>query len=320
MGFLRKVGRKIKKGVKKLFSSKIGSFIGSIALSMIMGPVISRAFNGIKGVFTGTSATAGQAAAQATTQAATEAAKQATTSLATDAGTKLTTEQIVSGETLQSVASKEVAGKALTEEGLKTAFTNSTAASRKAMQSAIQAGNTVDFTNVLTQGATTGTIPLNISDTVTGSLNNLNNFIETGEMFTPEVSKAIEVNKQMMEAPKLFGDKKLGADIKENFTGVKEFASDPIGKTKGYLGKDFIPDAVQSIAMSGIESALTPEYEAPFQSKGVQQVGSMEGPQSQYMAEVRNQIPNLQATNFNQLNQSLLYGTLSPQYLMGQMG
>ena len=320
MGFLRKIGRKIKKGVKKLFSSKIGSFIGSIGLSMIMGPVISRAFNGIKGVFTGTGATAGQVAAKATTQAATEAAKQATASLATDAGTKLTTDQILAGETLQSVASKEVAGKALTKESLKTAFTNSTVASKKALQSAIQAGNPIDFTNVLTQGTASGTIPLNISDSVTGSLNNINNYIETGDMFTPEVSKAIEVNKQIMaakqEAPKLFGDKKLGADIKENFKGVKEFASDPIGKTKEYLGEEFIPDAFQSIAMSGIESALTPEYEAPFQSKGVQNVGS--DIQSSYMREVQTQVPNLQATNFNQLNQSLLYGTLSPQYLMGQ--
>ena len=49
-------------------------------------------------------------------------------------------------------------------------------------------------------------------------------------------------------------------------------------------------------------------------------VGSMEAPQSAYVAEVRTQMPNLQATNFNQLNQSLFYGTLSPQYLMGQMG
>ena len=35
MGFLRKVGRKIKKGVKKLFSSKIGRILGGIGLSMI---------------------------------------------------------------------------------------------------------------------------------------------------------------------------------------------------------------------------------------------------------------------------------------------
>jgi len=316
MGFLRKVGRKIKKGIKKLFSSKIGAFVGSIALSMIMGPVISRAFNGIKGAFAGTGATAGQAAAQATTQAATEAAKQATASLATDAGTKLTTEQILSGETLQSVASKKVTGKALTEEGIKTAFTNSTAASRKAMQSAIQAGNPIDFTNVLTQGTASGTIPLNISDTVTGSLNNTLNYIETGDMFTPKISKAIEANKQIMEAPKLFGDKKLGADIKENFKGVKEFTKDPIGKTKSYLGDSFVPDAVESIAMSEVKSALTPEYEEPFQSQGVQDVGS--DIQSSYMKEVQTQVPNLQTTNFQQLNQSLLYGTLSPQYLMGQ--
>ena len=306
MGFLRKVGRKIKKGIKKLFSSKIGGLLGGIALSMIMGPVISRAFNGIKGVFTGTSATAGQAAAQATTQAATEAAKQATASLATDAGTKLTTEQIVSGETLQSVASKEVAG-GYSKEALTDAFSK-----------AIKSKDPLKFTETLTQGATSGTIPLNISDTVTGSLNNINNFIETGEMFTPEVSKAIEVNKQMMEAPKLFGDKRLGADIKENFTGVKEFAKDPFGKTKEYVGDKFIPDVVKSVGQQYVMGALQGEPEQPFYSRGVQQVGSMEGPQSAYMAEVRTQMPNLQATNFQQLNQSLLYGTLSPQYLMGQ--
>ena len=45
---------------------------------------------------------------------------------------------------------------------------------------------------------------------------------------------------------------------------------------------------------------------------------TMEGPQAAYMAEIQTQMPNLQATNFQQLNQSLLYGTLSPQYLMGQ--
>lgn len=306
MGFLRKIGRKIKKGVKKLFSSKLGSFIGSIALSMIMGPVISRAFNGIKGAFAGTGATAGQAASQATTQAATEAAKQATASLATDAGTKLTTEQILSGETLQSVASKEVAG-GYSKEALTDAFSN-----------AIKSKDPLKFTETLTQGTASGTIPLNISDSVTGSLNNINNYIETGDMFTPEVSKAIEVNKQMMEAPKLFGDKKLGADIKENFTGVKEFAADPLGKTKSYLGEDFVPDAVQSIGKEYVMGALQGEPEQPFYSKGVQSVGSFEPAQSAYMAEVQTQMPNLQATNFQQLNQSLLYGTLSPQYLAAQ--
>lgn len=304
MGFLRKVGRKIKKGVKKLFSSKIGSFIGGIALSMIMGPVISRAFNGIKGVFTGTSATAGQAAAQATTQAATEAAKQATASLATDAGTKLTTEQIVSGETLQSVASKEVAG-GYSKEALTDAFSN-----------AIKSKDPLKFTETLTQGTASGTIPLNISDSVTGSLNNINNYIETGDMFTPEVSKAIEVNKQIMEAPKLFGDKKLGADIKENFTGVREFTKDPVGKTKEYVGDEFIPDAIETTVMTGIESALTPEYEEPFRSKGVADPIQDIGPS--IIQTVQTQIPNTPIIDFQSMNRSLLFGTLSPQFLIGQ--
>ena len=306
MGFLRKVGRKIKKGVKKLFSSKIGAFVGSIALSMIMGPVISRAFNGIKGALTGTGATAGQAAAQATTQAATEAAKQATTSLATDAGTKLTTEQIVSGETLQSVASKEVAG-GFSKEALRDSFSN-----------AIKSKDPLKFTETLTQGTASGTIPLNISDTVTGSLNNINNYIETGEMFTPEVSKAIEVNKQMMEAPKLFGDRKLGADIKEKFTGVKEFATDPFGKTKEYIGEDFIPDVARSVGQQYVMGAL---QEQPVDEGGygrIPSVGSFEPAQDAMLRQVQSQIPNLQATNFEQLNQSLLYGTLSPQFLAAQ--
>ncbi len=44
MGFLRKVGRKIKKGAKKLFSSAFGSIIGSMAINF-MFPGIGNAFN-----------------------------------------------------------------------------------------------------------------------------------------------------------------------------------------------------------------------------------------------------------------------------------
>jgi len=50
------------------------------------------------------------------------------------------------------------------------------------------------------------------------------------------------------------------------------------------------------------------------------QVGSMEAPQASYVAAVENQIPQYQGYNFQQMNQSLMYGTLSPQFLMGQMG
>jgi hypothetical protein len=270
MGFLRKVGRKIKKGVKKLFSSKIGAFVGSIALSMIMGPVISRAFNGIKGVFTG-------------------AAQKGTETLVQEGVQKVVEEG----------ASKVV------EEGVK---------------------------DVATKGV--------IDNTVTGAMekvvadNTLSNdlLLQAQEGLKGSVAEGMKVAK---EGSKLIGDmskKELAQLASEDLTigqtyrksirevglGVKEFASDPLGKTKSYLGEDFVPDAVQSIGKEYVMGALQGEPEQPFYSKGVQDVGSFEPAQASYMAEVQTQMPNLQATNFQQLNQSLLYGTLSPQYLMGQ--
>ena len=115
----------------------------------------------------------------------------------------------------------------------------------------------------------------------------------------------------------------VGQQIRQNFvnlgTGVKEFAADPFGKTKEYIGEDFIPDAVKTIGMGYVQGALTPEQEQGGLLKGeVINISAFEPAQNAYMATVQNQIPNLPVTNFQQLNQSLLYGTLSPQYLMGQ--
>ncbi len=271
MGFLRKVGRKIKKRVKKLFSSKIGTFLGSIALSMIMGPVISRAFNGIKGVFTG----------------------------AVQKGTVDTLVQEGVQKVVEEGASKVV------EEGVK---------------------------DVATKGV--------IDNTVTGAMekvvadNTLSNdlFLQAQEGLKGSVAEGMKAAK---EGSKLIGDMSkqelaqlasedltVGQNIRKGFRevglGAREFASDPFGKTKSYLGEDFVPDAVQSIGKEYVIGALRGEPEQPFYSKGVQDVGSFEPAQASYMAEVQTQMPNLQATNFQQLNQSLLYGTLAPQYLMGQ--
>jgi hypothetical protein len=262
MGFLRKVGRKIKKRVKKLFSSKLGSLIGSIGLSMIMGPVISKAFNGIKGVFTGAA------------QKGTEAAIQEGTKELVKEGTK---ELVKQG----------------TEDVVKKGIVDNTVTG--AMEKVV-ADNTL-----------TNNFLLQTQEGLKGQVLEPSKF----------TVKDIVVSKPS-PLPKPTLGQQLGNKVTDFGTGVKEFASDPFGKTKEYLGEEFIPDAVQSMAMSGIESALAPEYEAPFQSKGVQQVGS--DIQSSYMREVQTQVPNLQATNFQQLNQSLLYGTLSPQYLANQTG
>jgi hypothetical protein len=117
-------------------------------------------------------------------------------------------------------------------------------------------------------------------------------------------------------------DLTVGQNIRKGFRevglGAREFASDPFGKTKSYLGEDFVPNVAQTLGKEYVMGALQGEPEQPFYSRGVQDVGSFEPAQSAYMAEIQTQMPNLPATNFQQLNQSLLYGTLSPQYLMGQ--
>ena len=258
MGFLRKVGRKIKKGVKKLFSSKIGAFIGSIALSMIMGPVISRAFNGIKGAFTG-------------------AAQKGTETLVQEGAKKVVEE-----------GAKEVV-----KEGVKD----------------VAAQGVIDNT-------VTGVMEKTIqNDALTNDL-----LLQAQEGLKGQAAEAAKVTVGDITIAK--PSTSLGQEIRQSFadfgTGVKEFAGDPLGKTKEYIGDEFIPDVTRSVGTSLALGAIQGEPEQPFISGGVAPQPAMEVAQNAYMSTVQTQIPNLPVTNFQQLNQSLLYGTLSPQYLMGQ--
>lgn len=262
MGWLRKLGKKIKKGVKKLFSSKIGSFIGSIALSMIMGPVISRAFNGIKGVFTG-------------------AAQKGTETLVQEGVQKVVEEG----------ASKVV------EEGVKDVAT----------KGVIDNTVTGAMEKVVADNAMTNDLLLQAQEGLKGQAT------EAAKFTVSDIAVA---------KPSPLSKPTLGQEIGQNFadfrTGVKEFATDPFGKTKEYIGDEFIPDVARSVGQQYVMGAL---QEEPVDEGGygvMPSVGSFEPAQSAYMAEVRTQMPNLPATNFQQLNQSLLYGTLSPQYLLGQ--
>jgi len=237
MGFLRKVGRKIKKGIKKLFSSKFGSLIGGIGLSLMLGPLISRAFNGIKGFFT-------KGVADTT-------AGQITTTATTSAG----------GTT--------------------------TAAGSSGASAAV------------------------VDNTVTGAVEKVVNVdASLGGDIASKVASAVD------KGPT------IGQEIRQNFVnlgqGIKEFGQDPIGKTKSYLGEDFIPDTARGVVGSLAMNTIMGEPEEQFQSAGVASQPMQESAQGAYVREVQNQIPNLPATNFQQLNQSLLFGTLSPQYLLGQ--
>jgi len=233
MGFLRKVGRKIKKGVKKLFSSKFGALIGSIGLSMMLGPVISRAFNGIKGFFT-------KGAVDTT-------AGQITTTAATSAG----------GTT--------------------------TAAGSSSASAAV------------------------VDNTVSGAVDKI---INTNGIQIDMVRPTL--NSKEILNPK-FTDLTLGDKLKVAGQKTKDFLIPDTSSVK-----DFAADVTKSVGQQYVMEVLQGE---PVDEGGygiMPNVGSMEAPQAQYVQAIRNDIPNFQATNFQQLNQSLLYGTLSPQYLMGQ--
>jgi hypothetical protein len=106
----------------------------------------------------------------------------------------------------------------------------------------------------------------------------------------------------------------LGQKIKKVGVETKDFLL-PEGSMD-----TFVPDVAKSVLGTVAVGKIMEEEEQTAGFGRLPSVGSMEAPQSAYVAEVRNQMPNLPATNFNQLNQSLFYGTLSPQYLMGQIG
>jgi hypothetical protein len=221
MGFLRKVGRKIKKGVKKLFGSKIGKILGGIGLSMMF-------FSGANALF----------------------------------------------------------GNQKWFQGLKT---------------------NLNKINPFAKGDVTGAVE-NVAQSMDPTLEGLK---EATKRSFETVGK--DATRTLTDIS--FSELDIGQKIAKVGVETKDFLIPDVSSVG-----EFAADVTETAGKQYVMGALQGEPEETFYSKGVQQVGSMEGPQSAYMAEVRNQIPNLQATNFNQLNQSLLYGTLSPQYLTGQMG
>jgi hypothetical protein len=333
MGKLRKIGKSIKKKVKKLFSSKIGSIVGSIAISMMLGPVISRAFNGVK-----TALGFGQ---QATTQAATQAATQQVTEQTVTKGLEGSVSELA-GEDLIKEGAKSIAeqagekelGKSITSESLK---------------SAIDAGATnldkaANFTEQFTQGTLQGDIPLMADTSITDSLNNVNNYLETGQMFNQEITQRQLQGENLRFAEDVFSDAyekeisrggyglsgvggvtpkqiEAGVPLSTKITSgrVGQFAMD-VGRDikSGFTDGQFVPDVAKGVVGSVITQSVMGEPEEQFYGGAVAGQPQMEAAQGAYVAEVQNQIPNIPATNFQQMNQSLFYGTLSPQYLMGQ--
>ena len=217
MGFLRKVGKKIKKGVKKLFKSKIGRILGGIGLSMVF-------WGGAQALF-------GQ----------TQWWQQMQTGLS-----KL----------------KKPFGT--------TDVTNAVNETNKIMDATKVAGDAIGKEQVLIE---TADAAKTVADT--GSKTLLN---RTKDFLTPDGGRRI----------------------------------------KEYVGKDFIPDVTRSVVTNVALDAVAGTPEQPFVGGGIMPTPVQEQAQGAYMADLNTAMPQSNIQNFQQAQQSLLYGTLSPFYLQEQ--
>jgi len=281
MGFLRKVGRKIKKGVKKLFSSPLGGILGSMAINF-MFPGIGNAFN-----------SAFKSAKGALGFGTKEVVKETGKEIVKEVGKEVVGKEVVGKEIGKEVVGKEI-GKEITEKTLE-----------KTLEKGLEKGF--------------------VDNTLTGSLEKLNqSLIDTTVTSVEKVPNVQDLTKKILEESTIDLKKQITpqvSDIKlaQPSTVPELTFGEKIVKTgKEYIGKDFIPDVASSVVTSYTLGAIQGEPEQPFISKGIASQPAIEAAQSAYLREVQSQIPNLPVTNFQQLNQSLLYGTLSPQYLMQQ--
>lgn len=216
MGFLRKLGKKIKKGVKKLFKSKIGRILGGIGLSMVF-------WGGAQALF----------------------------------GQTQWWQQMQTGLNRINPFSK----------GDVTSAVNETS---KVMDATKAAGDAIGKEQVLIE---TADAAKTVADTGSKTL-----LDRTKDFLTPDGGKRI----------------------------------------KEYVGKDFIPDVTRSVVTNVALDAVAGTPEQPFVGGGIMPTPVQEQAQAAYMADLNTSMPQSGIQNFQQAQQSLLYGTLSPYYLQEQ--
>ena len=259
MGFLRKVGRKIKRGAKKLLGGKFGKILGGLGLTMMF-------FGGANALF----------------------------------------------------------GNQKWFQGLKTNLNKVNPFAKGDVTGAVES-------------ATQAIDPTSVVESTTKALDPTKAVSSTSSLELTTEPLTLTSNKEMLAGAEATAKGTLtGGDYSSKYLTKTSFADlDTLGQkikkagleTKDFLMpdtssfKEFTGDVTKSVVGAVAVNAVMGEDDEQTAGFGrMPSVGSMEAPQSSYLAEVRTQVPNLQATNFNQLNQSLFYGTLSPQYLMGQMG
>jgi hypothetical protein len=280
MGFLRKIGRKVKKGIKKLFSTKLGRIAGSIGLYLVMGAAAKSLSGWAQSTF-------GQAAAQTGTQVATETAVQA----GTEAATRETLQQAATGLQETITSSKD--------------FLNNIG---KAKTNSEKLNMTI---NAIETGVKEGTTDLIMKPNLTDAVS------DVGTQILQENKKTLlETGRQAVEASTPLTDRPFSElDFGQKIQKVGVETRDYFAKR---LPEDYIEDTTASLATGAIVSALSPEPEEPFISAGVAPRPQTQPAQSAYIADVGQQYMAANNTtklpDFNQIMQQNMYGTGTPQY------
>lgn len=250
MGFLRKVGRKIKRGVKKLFKSKLGRILGGIGLSMIF-------WGGAQALF-------GQ----------TQWWQQMQTGLS-----KL----------------KKPFGT--------TDVTNAVNETSKVMDAATASKDIVTPT-------VTKDIPLidKVSSTASSAARSVNLPMEN---IKPNLNIDLTPPNPLDLKTPTFAERAGGA--------VRDFLTPDGGRRiKEYFGESFVPDVAKGVVTNVAMDAVAGTPEQPFVGGGIMPTPVQEQAQAAYMADLNTAMPQSGIQNFQQAQQSLLYGTLSPFYLQEQ--
>ena len=308
MGFLRKVGRRIKKRMKKLFGSKIGRVLGTVGLYFALGA----AAKGLTGWFSSKfGAAAGGAATDATTTAVVEGAG---TEIAKEAATDAVSNQVtldLSADAFVDRAQKEglLFDTNTISNSIETAGTNMEAANNAI--AAVDASGAGTATNTISEAVEIFSDESVLDDTI----GTVSNSLQESATIDP---KAATIDLRTVDPVGMPESESL---LNPSFMDrTQRFFSEAGDATKEYfVGEEstVIPDTIAQLGTSAITSAFQDEEE--MGGRGIvadRQMG--EAAQAAHVQDVSAQLPQYAGVNPNQLNQNLFYGTLSPQHLAQQ--
>jgi hypothetical protein len=337
MGFLRKVGRKVKKKLNKVFGQKVGGILGMVGLYFAMGAVAKGLSGWAKSTFGAGKSTADVANVA---QQASEVSKTAADVKSATDSTAVITE-----------AAKKGVDATVTSTGasVETLIAESTT-------NAERFNNWVGgHESLLNQGKLPVEVNPSLTDTVVNSISNEEVYKQTtGEVFKYLEQPALDVNKiaesvktaeqaatasqtemarQGIDFTKEFISPKSSVEgtklAQESATGFQKFAADPVGSTVDYVGTkakeagdyikgDFVPDLAQGALTGVVNRSLMEDEEVMGLGRGAQGQPMMTAAQGNHLAAVQAQPGYANLTNmrsFTDLANQTLYGTGSPSYL-----